>query len=171
MQQRSDGWWGGLVHCRDKAAWTYGLFEIRDKFGYWLSSGEIDILEHLGRADEVGDGYSTLHYANPGGNHGQTFCVANTADWTTGFHVWACLWNRTSDGRIHLRFFVDGKMYGQFDDSQWPAAPGGGQGSPFDQAFYLIFNLAVGGAWAQALEASADGKSLDIDWVKVYRVS
>lgn len=190
VQQRPDGWWGGLVHTRERAAWTYGYFEIRAKvpaghglwsalwmmpsanaYGYWPLSGEIDILEHLGRAEECGNGYTTLHYTSDGGNHGQTYCVAKATDWTTTWHTWGCQWNKASDGRVYMQFYADDQWYGSFDDSQWPPAPSGGGGSPFDQAFYFVLNLTVGGAWAQQPEQSADGKSLDIDSVNVYRLS
>ena len=49
------------------------------------------------------------------------------------------------------------------------SARGREPGAPFNQAFYLIFNLAVGGPWAGPAGLSVSRKYLDIDWVRVYR--
>ena len=41
---------------------------------------------------------------------------------------------------------------------------------PFDQKFYLILNIAVGGAWGgqQGVDADVFPQTLEIDSIKVY---
>lgn len=187
VEKRGGVWAGGLVHTRDRIAWTYGYFEIRAKvpagqglwsalwlmpalnrYGYWPHSGEIDILEHLGKTGEVTNGYSTIHFANGGGAHEQRFRVATGRDWSQDWHTWGCLWDKTPDGREYFRFYVDDVQYGEITEQEWPAR-GRELGAPFNQAFYVIFNLAVGGPWAGPAGLSVSGKYLEIDWVRVYR--
>lgn len=188
VEKRGGRWYGGLVHSRDRAAWTYGYYAIRAKlpagqglwsalwlmpqaneYGYWPRSGEIDILEYLGRSGEVRNGYSTIHFGKPGGGHDQRYRAVSGRDWSIGWHTWGCLWDRNRHGREYFRFYVDGRHYGTIDEGDWPAVPGRERGSPFNRAFYLIMNLAVGGGWAGAPSNAIHGKALEIDWVRVYR--
>jgi beta-glucanase (GH16 family) len=139
-----------------------------NRYGYWPRSGEIDILEHLGRTGEVTNGYSTIHCTNASGAHQQRFRVAKGKDWSKDWHTWGCLWDKTPGGREYFRFYVDNVQYGEITEQEW--SPWGREpGAPFDQPFYLIFNLAVGGPWAGAASSSISGKYLEIDWVRVYR--
>ena len=183
VEKRGGLWVGGLIHARDRLAWTYGYFEICAKvpagqglwsalwmmpaanaYGYWPRSGEIDILEHLGRTGEVTNGYSTIHFAN-GRSPGQVYRVATGKNWSQDWHTWGRLWDKTPDGREYFRFYVDNVQYGAITEKEWPAVPGGPPGSPFDKAFYPIFNLAVGGPWAGSPSLSISGKYLEIDWI------
>lgn len=187
VDQRSDGWYGGLVHGRNLEAWKYGYIEVRAElpagqglwsalwmmprdnvYGYWPKSGEIDILEYLGTSRELTHGYSTVHYA-ANGNHAQKYVAANGTDWSQGWHTWGMEWDQGSDGHVELTFYVDGKAFGTISDTEYARAVGGGQGSPFDQFFYPILNLTVGGAWAGEPTSAVDGAELLVDWVRVYQ--
>lgn len=187
VDQRSDGWYGGLVQGRNLEAWKYGYVEVRAElpagqglwsalwmmprdnvYGYWPNSGEIDILEYLGTSRELTHGYSTVHYAT-NGNHAQKYVAANGTDWSQGWHTWGMEWDKGSDGHVSFTFYVDGKAFGTISDTEYARAAGGGQGSPFDQFFYPILNLTVGGAWAGEPTSAVDGAELLVDWVRVYQ--
>jgi beta-glucanase (GH16 family) len=193
LERRGAKWCGGLVHTRDTAAWTYGYFAIRARlpageglwsalwmmpvgndYGYWPNSGEIDIVEYLGKPAEIGAAYSSVHFAaDAAGTHGHKYRVAKanegTGDWSRDWHTWGCLWQQGDDGREVFRFDVDGLEYGAFATPEWPPAPGGRPGSPFDRPFHLILNIAVGGDWAGPATAAASGKCVEIDWIRVYQ--
>ena len=74
-----------------------------------------------------------------------------------------------------LTWYVDGKQvyttsawHSGIDDDNRLAYP-----APFDQNFYVILNLAIGGSWVQYPDEAAvvdmDNQSYDIDYVRVYQ--
>ncbi|CAK8694096.1 unnamed protein product [Clavelina lepadiformis] len=139
----------------------------RNAYGQWPASGEIDLLESRGNADlkdvqGVSHGNdamgSTLHW----GPYWPFNAYMKTTQEVHGsfgseFHTYTLDWDE--DG---ITCYVDGNQilhvdpgdegfwgFGEFDDS----APGSNNPwitsnnkmAPFDQEFYLIINLAVGG--------------------------
>ena len=40
---------------------------------------------------------------------------------------------------------------------------------PYDKPFYLILNVAVGGAWGGVVDTSAFPQTMAIDYVRVFR--
>jgi beta-glucanase (GH16 family) len=189
VERKAGAWHAGLVHTRDRASWTYGYIEIRAKlpagqglwsalwlmpalnrYGYWPRSGEIDMVEYLGRSDEARAAYSSIHFdANGRGKADKRARTAAGSEWSGDWHSWGCQWDRSLDGRTFFRFFVDGKPFDSIDESEWREAPGGARGSPFDQPFHLILNLAIGGDWAGPADDRVSGQFLEIDWVKLYK--
>jgi hypothetical protein len=156
-----------------KKTFTYGRFEARMKvpFGQglwpafwmlggnsWPNSGEIDIMEHLGREPSIthgtihGPGYSaaagpTGSYTLPGG--------AKLAD---DFHVFAVEWEPNV-----IRWYLDGNHY----STKTPADIKGNTWV-FDHPFFIILNLAVGGDWPGAPDATTVfPQKMRIDYVHV----
>ncbi len=60
-------------------------------------------------------------------------------DFTDGFHLFALEWEPGA-----IRWFVDGVQYQEL--KEW-TTPGAAFPAPFDQSFYLVLNLAVGGGF------------------------
>lgn len=91
-----------------------------------------------------------------------------TADWspnlTTAFHTYAMEW---SD--LDMRFFVDDQLIGRVLHVTDPY-----DRAPFQQPFYLIVNLAVGGDMPMGidrtnwLQSPGPTAQLVIDWIRVY---
>ena len=136
-------------------------------YGGWAASGEIDIMEGWGSTPEkicgtihFGDAwpnntYLTNNYEFPAG--------ASSADW----HTYAVEWERSE-----IRWYVDDVLYST--QSDWFSA-NHAYPAPFDQNFYIILNLAIGGHFdgVDGIYADesvfADGeKHFDIDYVRVY---
>lgn len=120
----------------------------------WPACGEIDIMEWLGSAkNEIhgslhGPGYSG---ANP--VHGEARIEP------AGFHVYAVEWE---PGQI--RWYVDQKLY----ETRGPADLRG-KAWVYDHPFFIILNLAVGGAWPGAPDASTPfPQQMLVDYVRVY---
>jgi beta-glucanase (GH16 family) len=166
---------------QSKAAWTYGRFEFRaklpqgrglwpaiwmmpsdmKKYGGWPSCGEIDILEQLGH--EPNRVYGTLHYGNP---HGSTGASARLQKGSLGdeWHEYVLEWYPGE-----LRWFVDGELY-EVRNDWFTSAAGAAWPAPFDRDFYLQLNLAVGGNWPGAPDAStAWPQALRLDYVRVFK--
>lgn len=137
---------------QNQFAFKYGTVEIRaklpggdwlwpalwmlpkeDLYGWWPASGEIDIAELRGNRNlwlgETHIGYQQVSSAihRTAGSQGASWNSA--AGFVDGWHIWRLEWHPD-----HMVFIVDGIPYTIWDTSY-----------PFDQQFYLIINLAVGG--------------------------
>ncbi|MCK9409154.1 MAG: glycoside hydrolase family 16 protein [Bacteriovoracaceae bacterium] len=159
--------------------WTYGRFEIRamlpwgvgtwpaiwmlptDKeYGDWPSSGEIDIMEHVGYDPNVihGSTHSKKYYFVNGTQKSGTVRIQH-ASYT--FHTYAIEWYADS-----INFFVDGSKYftSRNERSGWEAWP-------FDKRFHFILNIAVGGNWGglKGIDNTIFPQKMVIDYVRVYK--
>lgn len=193
----------GKVRTRGLHAWRYGRFEVRarvpagqgtwpavwmmpaeDLYGPWPRSGEIDILEavNIGARCTLCEGgkgenrtISALHFGDfPPANR---FVDSRTALPTgalpsDAFHVYAVEW-----GEGLIRFLVDDRVHLTVTAEQWstpsPLAFGNAT-APFDQPFYIMANLAVGGRLAEennakGVAARSFPAQFAIDWIRVYR--
>ena len=164
-----------------KGTWKYGRFEIRAKlpntqgiwpafwmlpaninYGNWPASGEIDIMELIGR--EPGRVYGTLHYGNPHESQQGNYDLYDSKTFADDFHVFTLEWEPNQ-----FRWYVDGNLFRTIN--QWfTSAPGRTFPAPFDQPFYLIINLAVGGHWPGSPDSlSTFPQSLYVDYVRIYQ--
>jgi len=175
----------GRVNTQGKHDFTYGLFEASIKmpkgqgflpafwimptdenlYGQWPRCGEIDIAEVLG--SDTGTAYGTIHYGNPH-KESQGSYTLSEGDFAEEFHTYACEWN---PGEI--KWYVDGNLIHTAND-WYSATEGLGEitfPAPFDQPYYIIFNLAVGGNWPGNPDESTDiaGATYEIDYVRVYQ--
>lgn len=126
----------------------------------WPGCGEIDIMENIGH--QPGRIYATLH----GPGFGPTSHLQSRFDLPAGesfgdtFHVYAVEWTGKT-----LTFLLDGKPYGSLlrDTVEH------GRDLPFDQPFFLLLNLAVGGDWEGPPDsATAFPATMLVDYVRVY---
>jgi len=125
-----------------------------NRYGGWPRSGEIDIMESRGNSGNYGVGSvsSTLHWGPDGGQnrYSMTTGAKHTGSWHDSFHTWRLEW--TPD---HLITYVDNQQIMRVDPPGggfWQMGNfgggniwGGNKMAPFDQDFYMIFNVAVGG--------------------------
>jgi len=130
------------------------------KYGSWPKFGEIDIMEHVGyNQDSI---FGTIHtdaYNHLKGTQKEGSVEIKTAE--TEFHEYVIDWNED-----RIQWFVDNKMYHEFKNekktvSEWP----------FDQPFYLILNVAVGGSWGgrQGVDEDIWPQRMEVDYVRVYQ--
>lgn len=168
---------------------TYGRFEIRAKiprgrglwpavwmmptdsrFGGWPRSGEIDIMEARGNDPTKVEG--AVHYWRTGCSSSNVLecreyrgnsITKSSGDYAEDFHVYSVEWDATG-----IRWFVDNVQYHSIQKSTLNA-----QWYPFDERFFFILNLAVGGAFfgpdANNIEDTALPQSLLIDYIRVYQ--
>lgn len=176
----------GKVTTQNKHDYKYGRFEARLKvpegqglwpafwmmpteeelYGSWPRCGEIDIMEVLGH--EPNKAYGTIHYGNPH-QESQGSYILNGETFADDYHVFAVEWEPSE-----MRFYIDGNLYHTVND--WYTKQEGGDEitypAPFDQPFYLQFNLAVGGNWPGNPDETTnfDNAEYKIDYVRVYQL-
>ncbi len=128
----------------------------------WPGSGEIDIMENIGKASEQQRLYGTIHGPGYSGGSG-----VGSGPYETGvtlhdaYHTYAVEWEPSQ-----IRWYFDGTQYFSADPSDIPA----GQQWVFNKPFFLIMNIAVGGGWP----GNPDGtttfpQNMNVDYVRVYQ--
>ena len=102
----------------------------------WPQCGEIDVMENIGREPSVTHG--SVHGPGYSGGNSITglYALPSPAKFSDDFHVFAIQWAPQT-----ITFFVDGIAYKTVTPSSLP------NGAPwvFDNPFFLIVNVAVGG--------------------------
>jgi beta-glucanase (GH16 family) len=149
------------------AIWTLGK-NINENGGYWDTQGygttgwpacgEIDIMELKGQEPNVI--YGSLH--GPGYSAGnsitQRYALINNR-FDTDFHTFSIEWNQEK-----VDYFVDNYLYQRIERSQ---AKGNWV---FDQEFYLILNVAIGGTYVGYVNIDTPfPQTMYIDYVRVYQ--
>ena len=128
-------------------------------YGGWAASGEIDIMENKGSSYNIIGGTDIFGGQYPDQQYDSTSYTVPTA--VTNFHVYAFEWTTNS-----LKWYVDDFLY-KTATNWWSS--GGSYPAPFDQYFYILMNLAVGGNYG----GDPDGTTvfpgeMDVDYVRVY---
>ncbi len=118
----------------------------------WPACGEIDIMEHVG--NQLNKIFSTMHYPDHSGGNGVGGYVMNPTA-TTEFHVYKCEWSAAT-----IKFFLDDNLYYTFGNS----------GSyPFNQNFFVILNIAMGGNFGGTVDPAFTSGTMEIDYVRVFQ--
>ena len=177
----------GRISTQNLKTFTYVRFEVRAKvpngqgylpafwlmandenvYGQWPRCGEIDCMEVMGQ--DTNKLYGTIHYGNPHAESQGTYTIKDGKEsFSDGFHTFTCDWE---PGKI--TWYVDGIKY--HEESNWHSTTEG-QGTltypaPFDQPFYIILNLAVGGSWVgnPNEETNFVNNPFVVDYVRVYQ--
>jgi beta-glucanase (GH16 family) len=118
----------------------------------WPACGEIDIMEHVG--NQQNKVFATLHYP---GHYGGSGVSNNTMVPTasTEFHVYSLEWTAKE-----MKFAVDGKVYHTFANDA---------STPFNNNFFLIMNVAMGGNFGGAVDPNFTSGTMEVEYVRVYR--
>ena len=125
----------------------------------WPNCGEIDIMEYRGQEPTVVHG--SVHGPGYAGGNAITKTYALENDrFDTGFHVFGIEWTPE-----YINYYVDDVLYNQITRQQVEE-----KGTwVFDQPFYIIINLAVGGNFIGAPnEETVFPQTMLIDYVRVY---
>lgn len=166
-----------------KRNFQYGKFEFRAKMpagkgtwpaiwmlpdGFregmkWPECGEIDILEHIGRMQ--GRVHFSLHTKKY--NHikrTQYTTINQIDDVCDKFYTYAMIWKKNS-----IEFLMDGESVAKFERGR-DGMDASEAGWPFDQPFYLMINLALGGYWGGEIDEESLPAELLIDYIRYYEL-
>ncbi len=175
-RREGSGYTSTRITTRDKMEFQYGRVEVRAKLpsgtGVWpaiwlLGSnigevgwprcGEIDIMEYVGKSP--GEVHTSLHTPD---SHGNTFNTRTTRieGLEDGFHLYALEWEPD-----RIEFFVDGRPVYRFAPEDRPE-----EVWPFDQPFYLIVNLAIGGNFGgPEIDERIFPQEFVIDYIRIFK--
>lgn len=123
----------------------------------WPKCGEIDILEYVGK--EPQQVFTSLHTKDSYGNTKNTkkTKINGIED---GFHIYTANWTKNK-----IDFFVDEQLVYTFNPKNktediWP----------FNQPFYIIVNLAIGGDFGgPEVDHSIFPQEFILDYLKIYK--
>ena len=163
---------------RNKGDFKYGYIEISAKlpgtkgtwpalwmmptdsvYGGWPNSGEIDIMEYQGSNPNYV--FSTVHTANRYGN-GNSSGKKYFPDLETTYNKFAMEWTDE-----YMKFYVNDVQIHHVVNPNY--ATNNHKSWPFDQRFFLIFNVAMGGTLGGAIDPNFTESSMYVDYVRVYQ--
>lgn len=133
--------------------WTY-------KVGNWPNVGEFDIMEHVGHDAGVihASAHSKDYQWQKGTQKTATMLVEKA---TEEFHTYTWEWEADV-----VKAYVDDSLYFEYINeglgkNKWP----------YEKPFYLILNVAIGGAWGalEGIDNEAFPQTMEIDYVRVYQ--
>ncbi len=121
----------------------------------WPACGEIDVMEHINNEPDV---HGTIHWQDNNGNYANY--GGHTAVNINNYHVYSIEWNENT-----IKWFVDGNQYHEVNISN-----GINGTSEFQNEYFLLLNLAVGGNWPGfSIDDSKMPARMAVDYVRVYK--
>ncbi|MDP2235116.1 MAG: glycoside hydrolase family 16 protein [Bacteroidales bacterium] len=132
------------------------------EYGNWPSSGEIDIMEHVGYDLNVihMSTHCEAYYWRLNNQKTATRKVENA---TTEFQIYRIDWTPYA-----IRGYINNQhLFTSVNEG------GGYKVWPFDKRFHLILNIAIGGDWGgqQGIDDNIFPASMEIDYVRFYRMN
>ncbi len=175
-KKEGDTYTSGRINTKGKKEFQYGKIEVRAKLAtgkglwpaFWMLGsnrnevgwplcGEIDIVEYVGKEPETI--FTTLHTADSHGVSKNTRkdVVEGIEE---GFHIYSIDWTKEK-----IDFYIDNTLFYSFQPKNknvevWP----------FDQPFYIIINLAIGGNFGgMDVDENVFPQEFVLDYVRVYQ--
>ena len=178
IQTASEQYTSARMITKDKKEWQYGRVDIRAKLPEgqgiwpaiwmlganiddqdWPACGEIDIMELVGH--EPNTVHGTAHWGNVGSP--SVFRGQSTIDpdgFQDSYHVFSIVWTTSK-----VQWLVDEAVVKTIDPTTTA-----GYNYPFNQPFFMILNVAVGGNWPGYPDDTTEfPQKMTIDYVRVFQ--
>lgn len=183
IEARDDSWNGNKytsarMITKDKKSFDFGRTDIRAKLPFgqgiwpalwmlgntidqkgWPACGEIDILELIGNLPSTS--HATVHFGVDFSSHkyvGNSYHVSDEM-FNDRFHVFSVVREYNQ-----MWFYVDDILIFEFSSKDTQ-----GQPYPFNEQFFYIFNVAIGGNWpGDPDETTVFPQQMLVDYIRVF---
>lgn len=151
---------------------TWPAFWLLGNKGSWPTCGEIDVMEHVGSQPTMIS--HALHTRQTNGTKGNNWSSRKYIDGIEGsWHVFSVeILEYYMFTRDAIRFSIDGEETAftseptnEHNFETWPFY----NSSSYDNKFYIILNLALGGSWGGSINTDIFPVQMKVDWVRVYK--
>jgi len=171
----ADNYTSARMITQDKQEFEFGRIDVRAKLPEgqgiwpaiwmlganidnvnWPKCGEIDIMELVGHAPKASHG--TAHFDKGGHDYiGSSYVIANK--FSEEFHVFSIFWDKDI-----IKWYVDYNKFFEVSKNEV------GSSYPFNDPFFFILNIAVGGNWPGDPDATTVfPQQMHIDYVRVFQ--
>ena len=127
----------------------------------WPMCGEIDIMELVGH--QPGRTHGTVHFGDSWQEHSSKTAsktLPGGAKFSEEFHVFSLVWQENE-----IQILLDDVVYNTITPSDM-----NGQNYPFNNDFFFIFNVAVGGQWPGSPDNTTSfPQRMIVDYVRVFQ--
>lgn len=181
VYKTTTGYTSGRIKTKGKKEFTYGRIDIRAKLPTvqgswpalwmlganiddvsWPQCGEIDIMEQFENKNSVD---TTLHWYNPSNvnadnplgqaSYGQSKSGSSYDDW----HIYTLDWTSSN-----ITAYVDDVEFFSMSTSS--------SSLPFNQNFFLLFNVAMGGTNGGTIDPNLSTgyvDTMEVDYIRLYQ--
>ena len=175
IKESNGAYTSARIKTQDKFEFKYGLIEIRAKLPSaqgtwpalwmlgsnfsevgWPQCGEIDIMEQFEDKNRV---KSTLHWKLSDGERGE-YGLETANNTSSDWHIYSIDWTPTS-----IKSYLDGVEYFSMNTVD----SGVGPYFPFNENFFLIFNLAMGGTLGGEIDPNFTQDVMEVDYIRLYQ--
>lgn len=138
------------------------MMSEESKYGHWPKSGEIDIVEHVGRNldNVILCLHTESHNHKMKSNYFKSYSEKNLSDHENTFSI---LWSEDS-----ITYLINSQEIVKYERGQNGFDPSH-KGWPFNENFYLIINLALGGGLGGPIDDSCFPQKFIIKDIKIYQ--
>lgn len=174
-------WTSGKIHTAKKVRFKYGKIEVKAKVPVgigtwpaiwllgcdlltgvpWPNCGEIDILETTGANPNQIQG--TIHGPGYFGEAGLTKIIQSDQPLSESFHTFSINWMEDQ-----IEWYFDGNLYSTLTKKDVERI---NQPWVFNNEFYLILNLAIGGWFAGEVDPELERAVFEIESIKYYELN
>lgn len=130
-------------------------------YGSWPRSGEIDIMEHVGYDPDMIS--FAIHTRNQNGSSGNNwYSQVRPGNVEQEFHLYSIEWLED-----RIAFYIDGVK----EATYWNDLKGDYRTWPFDQEFFVILNMALGGKMGGNIDDNIFNSDIEmeVDYVRIYQ--
>ena len=175
---RGNAYTSARCNTNDKLEFTYGRVEARINLpegqgiwpAFWMlgaefpdvpwpDSGEIDIMEYIGK--EPYSTHGTIHGPGYSGSGGVGISERLSEPVADDFHVFGIEWEPDT-----ISWYVDDEVYFTMKAEFLPRR----REWVYNHDFFIIINVAVGGNWPGSPDETTEfPQEMLIDWIRVYQ--